>query len=237
MGLFPSCDTVEGLGRFPVLGDGPFSEEGMRIAMAELLEAFPEAVFTVSAEKRNVYKEGTQAHKMASSGIHIPGMVGSDDIEERPFYHLSATALGWTFSRAWYYWRADTVGGIPLKEAKAFNEKWGRQVRADGHAGGKDALVHFVNSYHVDTLEGLKTLAALIRVIHVMVYEGRSVVDERPQRTEEQAAKDRLWDLCKVFITKKQISCPEAVYQCDRVIESAPELIEGIATIVGFEKE
>lgn len=49
--------------------------------------------------------------------------------------------------------------------------------------------------------------------------------------------RQELWDLCQKFITDKAIICPEAVYQTDRVIENAYELIEGICDIVGYYEE
>lgn len=42
--------------------------------------------------------------------------------------------------------------------------------------------------------------------------------------------------LCRDFIQKNNISCAEAVYQTDRVMENAPEFIEGICSIVGYTK-
>lgn len=50
--------------------------------------------------------------------------------------------------------------------------------------------------------------------------------------TKEQ----ELFDLCGRFVAEQQISCPEAVYQTDRVIENAYELIESICDIVGYYK-
>lgn len=43
-----------------------------------------------------------------------------------------------------------------------------------------------------------------------------------------------LWDVCAAFIDKQEISCAEAVYQSDRVIENAFEFIEKICNIVGY---
>ncbi|GJD55199.1 hypothetical protein [Methylobacterium dankookense] len=46
-------------------------------------------------------------------------------------------------------------------------------------------------------------------------------------------ANDPLHDLCRAFIEKHRISCPEATAE-DRVYEHAPELVYEIAKIVGF---
>lgn len=45
---------------------------------------------------------------------------------------------------------------------------------------------------------------------------------------------EKLWEFCRAYIAKQEISCPEAVYQCDRVILSAYEFIDGICEIVGY---
>jgi hypothetical protein len=45
---------------------------------------------------------------------------------------------------------------------------------------------------------------------------------------------DRLDDLCTRFVTEQRITCSECVYQSDRVIENAYQLIDDICKIVGF---
>ena len=50
-------------------------------------------------------------------------------------------------------------------------------------------------------------------------------------------SKEDLWNLCKNFIEKYDISCPEVVYQSDRVIENAYELIEKICDLIGYVEE
>lgn len=47
---------------------------------------------------------------------------------------------------------------------------------------------------------------------------------------------DNLFNLCKKFIEAQKISCPETIYQSDRVIENAYEFIEDICDIVGYIK-
>lgn len=44
---------------------------------------------------------------------------------------------------------------------------------------------------------------------------------------------DPLYALCRAFIEKHRISCPEATAE-DRVYEHAPELVAEIAQVVGF---
>ena len=50
-------------------------------------------------------------------------------------------------------------------------------------------------------------------------------------------ARDTLWFLCKQFIEDQEITCGECVYQSDRVIENAYQLIEEICNIVGYYKD
>jgi hypothetical protein len=85
----------------------------------------------------------------------------------------------WTFQRAWYYWVA-TGPGIPPQYADKLHEKFGTQVRVDGHCMCPSPLEWFkgfaVGHYHVDTQEGLNALAETIR----------SVVKESEKRKEKK---------------------------------------------------
>lgn len=49
----------------------------------------------------------------------------------------------------------------------------------------------------------------------------------------EAKKKDKLWELCKKFIVDNQISCGEAVYQCDWASEHSPGLVCDILDLVG----
>jgi hypothetical protein len=49
--------------------------------------------------------------------------------------------------------------------------------------------------------------------------------------------KDDLLKLCKDFIRSQLITCPETIYQSDRVIENAYEFIESVCEIVGYCKD
>lgn len=74
---------------------------------------------------------------------------------------------GWRFTRAWYYWVCEGPG-IPFEDAMKLNEKFGKEVRVDGFAGGESPRRFHglgVGHYHVDTLEGLKALADTIREV------------------------------------------------------------------------
>lgn len=75
---------------------------------------------------------------------------------------------GWSFERAWYYWRAKGPG-IPPEIAERLHATHGRDVRVEGHCGCPSPLewAHgfAIGSYHIDTPEGLKALADTLRSI------------------------------------------------------------------------
>jgi len=48
--------------------------------------------------------------------------------------------------------------------------------------------------------------------------------------------REKLWNVCKDFIEKQDINCPERIHQSDNVIINAYQLIEDIANIVGYVK-
>jgi hypothetical protein len=76
---------------------------------------------------------------------------------------------GWQFQRAWYYWIA-TGPGVPPDRAEEFHREWGTQVRVDGHCGCPSPLEwchgFAVGCYHIDTAEGLRAFADLLRSIY-----------------------------------------------------------------------
>jgi hypothetical protein len=75
---------------------------------------------------------------------------------------------GWTFERAWYYWMCSGPG-IDVETAEVLHAAHGRVVRVAGHCGCPSPREWFkglaCGSYHVDTPEGLKALAATIRAL------------------------------------------------------------------------
>lgn len=86
---------------------------------------------------------------------------------------------GWQFKRNWYYWVC-TGPGIPVEEAEELNNRLGEVVRVDGFAGGLDPREHFkglaCGAYHVDTPEGLKALADVIKGL---VEKSEKILSER----------------------------------------------------------
>jgi hypothetical protein len=45
-----------------------------------------------------------------------------------------------------------------------------------------------------------------------------------------------LYKICLEFIEKQKITCPETIYQSDRVIRNAYEFIQEICEVVGYAK-
>lgn len=74
---------------------------------------------------------------------------------------------GWFFERAWQYWRARGPG-LELAAAEALHATHGATVRVDGDVASNPRerfLGLACGSYHIDDLEGLKALAATIRML------------------------------------------------------------------------
>lgn len=47
---------------------------------------------------------------------------------------------------------------------------------------------------------------------------------------------DKLYELVTKFVDEQDIYCQETVYQCDRVIINAYELIEQLCSVVGYKE-
>lgn len=56
------------------------------------------------------------------------------------------------------------------------------------------------------------------------VFNPKRVIDPR----------DALWEVCLRFIEHNEISCPEAIFQADRVAEVSLPFIEEVCAIVGY---
>lgn len=170
MGLNPSCNSVDPKLALPVVGDGPWKRDLAEQIKQELTSALPEddsllLLWEEKEEERSIYKEGTEAWKLARSGIHFPGMAKPEDTEQVTLVSMEGTLYGWRFCRAWYYWICSTSSGrfsIPKPEADAFNDEWGTEIRADGYAGGHTPF-RDVSTYHVDTSRGLEVLLKLLK--------------------------------------------------------------------------
>jgi hypothetical protein len=73
--------------------------------------------------------------------------------------------------RRWYYWSIDTKKPLPVKIARKLNDVAGSEVRAFGFAGGMDNNMikswskeaRGVDSWHVDTKEGLQLLTDTLK--------------------------------------------------------------------------
>lgn len=124
--------------------------------------------------------------ELSGAGIEI--VEGEKSRGEVP-YTLTGKLGDWNFSRAWTYWMAGAKEGLPLEVATELHDReyalkgerepatYGQVVRVAGHCGcpppnewvngaGK------IDSYHVDTQEGLNALAGAIRTLHGMASSG-----------------------------------------------------------------
>jgi len=166
MGLNPSNILDEDLKGFPTLGDPPFPEEYKNIAIAELHAVeLPRDSITVTTCEREIFKQDSEAHKLACMGITIPGIAKPEDTEWVQLHRVTAHYLGWNFTRAWYYWIVyvdEKDYAIPKRVAKDFNNNFGNEVRVAGFAGGQD-VQEDVESYHIDTPRGLAAFMPLIK--------------------------------------------------------------------------
>lgn len=55
-----------------------------------------------------------------------------------------------------------------------------------------------------------------------------------PRAKPTQAQLKKLWAAVTAFVDRHDISCGEVVYQSDRVIENAYELVNELAQVVGY---
>jgi hypothetical protein len=55
--------------------------------------------------------------------------------------------------------------------------------------------------------------------------------------SHEIAVKSLLLEHCQQSINDQRISCPETIYQTDRVVENAADFIWGVCNIVGYHEE
>lgn len=80
----------------------------------------------------------------------------------------------WGFRRAWYYWVAEGPG-IPADKAQDLWLTHGKEVRVEGHCGCPSPLEwnhgFATGMYHVDTAEGLRALAELLKSIYIPPQE------------------------------------------------------------------
>jgi hypothetical protein len=178
MSLNPSNRLDEDLKGFPTLGDAPFPLECKDMAVAELRAAgFPRGSETLTMCEREIYKEGSEPDRMASAGVYMPGSPAFNDPDNKEWaslYRVDAELYGWKFDRAWYYWIARTHEYseyvIPEDVAEELNQKFRRETRVQGFAGGQDVRGP-VHSYHVDTTRGFEALMVLLEKRYKAIRE------------------------------------------------------------------
>lgn len=102
---------------------------------------------------------------------------------------LTGRLADWNFSRAWTYWMASAEEGLPLEVATELHnreyavkgerqpETYGQVIRVAGHCGCPPPEEWLngngrIDSYHIDSQEGLNALAGAIRTLHNMASSG-----------------------------------------------------------------
>lgn len=121
----------------------------------------------------------TIVEELKAAAIPIQG-VGPQE-SEVPF-----TVIGnlepWQFERAWYYWvaKASEGQGLPKEVAKALNVIFSETVRVQGYAGGTDVKTWLspqgtIDSYHIDTQEGLNAFAAVVKTVREKIAAASKV--------------------------------------------------------------
>lgn len=126
--------------------------------------------------------------ELSEAGIEV--VEGKRTRSEVP-YTLTGKLADWNFSRAWYYWmaHAEDGKGLPLEVATELHERkypisgerepetYGQVIRVAGHCGcppPKEWLNSNgkIDSYHIDSQEGLNALAGSIRTLHNIASSG-----------------------------------------------------------------
>ena len=105
--------------------------------------------------------------ELSAAGITIhPGPIFQSKGEVKT--NVIGVTNSWGFKRAWRYWVADGEG-LPLEVSEKLHASHGKEVRVDGHCkcpppGYKNGFA--VSMYHVDSAEGLKALADVIKSVY-----------------------------------------------------------------------
>lgn len=123
---------------------------------------------------------------------HLPELLRRGEVQS-----VVVGSLGpWGFRRAWRYWVADGPG-IPPKQAEILHITHGTQVRVEGHCECPPPSYcqgFAVGMYHVDTREGLKALATMIKSI-MNVATQKPASAQTPDRTNDEIRLDQLFDM------------------------------------------
>jgi len=102
--------------------------------MAELRELGVEA-YQEGEEEREVWKPGTEAYRLAKSGVHFSNMGGPEDIITVRVSKVRGKLGKFQFTRCWYYW--SVAGPVPIEIARQLyqDEEGRRSVRVEGDCG------------------------------------------------------------------------------------------------------
>jgi hypothetical protein len=151
-------------------GDPPHLIEHALQAFEELERAgVPTGDISFVPSATEVYDPEHPATKVLKTGVWIRGAMDGVPKVKQWRARVEGKVGAWTIARRWYYWSA-SGGLIPWHEAMALNDHWYDQVRIDGYGGGLRHPEAFygrakqgVESYHIDTQEGLDAFVHLIK--------------------------------------------------------------------------
>ena len=103
----------------------------------------------------------------AAIEVHDAGKWFRDTCKSEVKTSLYGILHGWQFTRAWRYWIAKGPG-LPPQYATPLHVSMGEEVRVAGHCGCPSPLEWYrgfgVDSYHVDTQQGLSALAQALKM-------------------------------------------------------------------------
>lgn len=115
--------------------------------------------------------------ELEMAGIEVTDMASFRGGKECFFEHqevktnIAGECCGWVFKRLWYYWAAEGPG-LNYSDAVALwetSQKENLHIRVNGDCTDphpfKETKGLGVNTYHIDTLEGLKLFASTLKAV------------------------------------------------------------------------
>ena len=123
-------------------------------------------MMNLAGDKHYVVVDEQCENELKAAGINVLKMDVLRNKDDEVQTCVRGYLGSWKFERAWCYWVAEGPG-IPHELAMRLHKKIGKECRCAGYAGGISPLKWYgkfgVDSYHVDSSEALKALAAIIK--------------------------------------------------------------------------
>ena len=91
-----------------------------------------------------------------------------DHVHSEVPYHYIGCVGNFILIRAWYYWVAKSIKGLPESAAEELNANYRNVIRVKGFAGGTDVKQwlsenNTIDLYHIDTQEGLNAFVKFVK--------------------------------------------------------------------------